>query len=119
MIRVGDVFLDQPCCHLDRIGDPFDAGAAMAFYDHTVQAQKDRAIMVDWDRDDGWSNSVAGRETRKPNLDRIELVKARFKRSVTKRAAPSIDFSAILPENPSHTTTSHSPRLILSASIKP
>src|SRR5690606_39196854 len=63
------------------------------------------------------SSSVAGRETRKPTFERKELVKALRSRSVTKRAAPSIALSAMLPEKPSVTTTSVSPRLILSASI--
>ena len=43
------------------------------------------------------SSSVAGREIRKPIFDRIELVKARRRRSVTKRAVPSTVFSAMLP----------------------
>jgi hypothetical protein len=66
-----------------------------------------------------FSSSVAGREIRKPILERSELVKARRRRSVTKRAVPSSDLSAMLPEKPSVTTTSTSPREILSPSMKP
>jgi len=51
--------------------------------------------------------------------ERSELVKARRSRSVTKRAVPSMVLSAILPEKPSVTITSASPRPSRSASIKP
>ena len=62
------------------------------------------------------SSSVAGRDTRKPIFERSELRKAFLSKSVTNRAEPSIAFSAMFPENPSATTTSTLPRLILSAS---
>src|SRR5204863_9916686 len=56
------------------------------------------------------SSSAAGREIRNPIFERTERVKARRRRSVTKRAVPSSDLSAILPEKPSVTITSTAPR---------
>src|SRR5438270_13918157 len=65
------------------------------------------------------SKLSAGRDSANPAFDRNELVKARRSRSVTKRAVPSAVLSAILPEKPSVTTTSTSPRDSWSPSVKP
>ena len=90
----------------------------MALHDQPVQAQEDRAIVIVGIEVD-LEQVERGLDSAKPALDRSDEVKARRSRSVTKRAVPSAVFRAILPENPSVTTTSISPRLSLSPSVKP
>src|SRR5690606_38504649 len=86
--------------------------------DFTITPLRPRKTAPLWLFGSRWwrSSSVAGRDTRKPIFERSDERKAFLSRSVTNRAAPSIAFRAMLPEKPSVTTTSKSPRLILSAS---
>src|SRR3954470_20906102 len=65
------------------------------------------------------SRLSAGRDSAKPAFERSELLKARRRRSVTKRAVPSAVLSAIFPEKPSVTTTSTPPRESWSPSVNP
>ena len=115
----GEIVAHQLGGDCDRVGDADFVGAAMALHDDAVEAEEDRAIMIVGVEMVRAADSVAGREIRKPIFERIELVKARRSRSATKRAVPSAVLSAILPEKPSHTITSTSPRDSWSPSMKP
>ena len=116
---LGQVFLEQPRGDRDRIGDARGGGAAVAFHHHAVEPEEDRAVVVVGIE---MVLQQLGRRARDQEAElraqRAGEARCAAGRS-TKRAAPSIAFSAILPENPSVTTTSTSPRLILSASMKP
>ena len=114
----GDVVADHRRGDPDRIGDALVVGAAMALHDQPVQAQKHRAIVIIGVEVD-LEQVERGPRQREPALDRKDEVKARRRRSVTKRAVPSAVFRAIFPEKPSVTTTSMSPRLSRSPSVKP
>ena len=43
---LGDVGVDQLCGHANGIGDAFGARTAMAFDDHAVEAEENRAIVI-------------------------------------------------------------------------
>ena len=97
---------------------PFGLAAPWLFTTRPFSPRKTAPL---WLLGSRWTLSrlSAGYESAKPAFDRSELLNARRSRSVTKRAVPSAVLSAILPENPSVTTTSTLPRDSWSPSVKP
>ena len=101
------------------LATPSCVGAAVAFHHQAAQPEKHRAVVVVGIEMVRAATRSPGARSGSRSSSAPNWRNARRSRSATKRAVPSTVFSAILPEKPSDTITSTSPRDSLSPSMKP
>ena len=94
-------------------------GAAVALHDDAVEPEEDRAVVIVGIEMMRAAVRSPGARSGSRSSSAPSCGTRACSRSATKRAVPSTVFSAILPEKPSHTITSTSPRDSLSPSMKP
>lgn len=112
----GQLMVYQLRCHPDRIGDPTGVGTAMALDDKAIQTEQHAAIMV------VRVEMVAKQFRRRPRNQESKLGTQRTGKGALEQVGDEASstlgsLERYLPEKPSVTTTSASPREILSPSI--